>query len=94
LQLSIQNWQDHLCDFLEVEEVGKLLGHLETIRSGGYSELDPSAKLDILHELVDRALTSDVIRGQLDEYIEEYTTRVEQHDHLKYSGALVQLTSL
>lgn len=70
-KLSIQNWQDHLCDFLEVEEVGKLLGHLETIRSGGYSELDPSAKLDILHELVDRALTSDVIRGQLDEYIEE-----------------------
>lgn len=68
---SIQNWQDHLCDFLEVEEVGKLLGHLETIRSGGYSELDPRAKLDILHELVDRALTSDVIRGQLDEYIEE-----------------------
>lgn len=70
-KLSIQNWQDHLCYFLEAEEVGKLLGHLETIRCGGYSELDPRAKLDILHELVDRAVTSDVIRGQLDEYIEE-----------------------
>lgn len=71
-KLSIQNWQDHLCYFLEAEEVGKLLGHLETIKGGVYSELDPRAKLDILHELVNRAITSDVIRGQLDEYIEEW----------------------
>ncbi|KAH9330372.1 hypothetical protein KI387_002480, partial [Taxus chinensis] len=68
---SIQNWQEHLCDFLEVEKVEKLSSHLEEIRGGNYRELDPCAKLGILHELVDRALPSDVIRGQLDEYIEE-----------------------
>lgn len=49
----------------------ELSSHLQTIRCGSYSQLDPRAKLDIVHELVDWALTSDVIRGHLDEYIEE-----------------------
>ncbi|XP_057817503.2 uncharacterized protein LOC131030630 isoform X1 [Cryptomeria japonica] len=70
-KLSVQNWQDHLCAFFEVEEVGKYSNHLEEIRGGNYRGLSPHAKLGFLHELVDRAFPSDVIRGQLDEYIEE-----------------------
>ncbi|XP_043713125.1 DDT domain-containing protein DDB_G0282237-like [Telopea speciosissima] len=72
LKITLTNWMDYLCDFLEMEDIPELSTHIGTIKRGHYGLLDPQAKLFILRELVDRALATNAIREQLDNYIEQH----------------------
>eukprot|EP00250_Pteridium_aquilinum_P009838 c18970_g1_i4 orf=1239-2444(+) len=69
--VSVQTWKDDLSDFLELEGSEKLANYSTIIRSGGYSQLDPSIKLEILSELVGHILDSRVLRNHLDVIVEE-----------------------
>ncbi|XP_031504524.1 uncharacterized protein LOC116267098 isoform X1 [Nymphaea colorata] len=70
-QITFMNWTEYLCDFLEMEDVPELSGHISTIKRGHYGLLDTHAKLDIFQVLVSYALTTDLVREQLEEYIEQ-----------------------
>jgi hypothetical protein len=72
LQIMMVNWQDDLCDFLELPNQHKFTAHVPTIRQGLYRQLDASVKLKILTELVGCCLSSNAIRTQIDENIEEH----------------------
>ncbi|KAI5081067.1 hypothetical protein GOP47_0004250 [Adiantum capillus-veneris] len=71
VKVTIQSWKDDLADILELGGFEKLAVHSSTIRKGDYMQLEPSAKLDILCNLVECALNSTAVREQLDVYIEE-----------------------
>ncbi|KAJ4965770.1 hypothetical protein NE237_017619 [Protea cynaroides] len=71
-KISLMNWTDYLCDFLEMEDIPELSTHIGTIKRGHYGLLDPQAKLSIFRELVDQALATNVVREQLDKYIEQH----------------------
>ncbi|CAN6458455.1 unnamed protein product [Victoria cruziana] len=70
-EITFMNWTEYLCDFLEMEDVPELSGHISTIKRGHYGLLDTHAKLDIFQVLVNYALTTDMVREQLEEYIEQ-----------------------
>lgn len=71
LQITQTNWIEFLCDFLEMVDKPELSGHVATIKRGHYGLLDPQVKLVIFRELVAESLTTDAVREQLDEYIEQ-----------------------
>ncbi|XP_043709053.1 DDT domain-containing protein DDB_G0282237-like [Telopea speciosissima] len=73
-KISVMNWTDYLCDFLEMEDIPELSTHIGTIKQGHYGLLDTQAKLGILRELVDQALATNAIREMLDKYIEQHQT--------------------
>lgn len=70
-QITLINWAEYLCDFLEMKDIPELTSHMGTIRRGHYGLLDPHAKLHIFRELVSEVLSTDAVRQQLDEYIEQ-----------------------
>jgi len=72
IEIMMVNWQDDLCDFLELPNQRKFTAHVPTIRQGLYRQLDASVKLKILTELVGCCLSSNAIRTQIDENIEEH----------------------
>ncbi|CAM6033742.1 unnamed protein product [Sphagnum compactum] len=72
IEIMMVNWQDDLCDFLELPNECKFTAHVPTIRQGLYRQLDASVKLKILTELVGCCLSSNAIRTQIDENIEEH----------------------
>ncbi|CAM6024856.1 unnamed protein product [Sphagnum balticum] len=72
IEITMVNWQDDLCDFLELPNQRKFTAHVPTIRQGLYRQLDASVKLKILTELVGCCLSSNAIRTQIDENIEEH----------------------
>lgn len=76
--VSVETWKDDLSDFLDLESSEKLVEHSAAIRSGGYSQLDPSIKLEVLSELVRHNLDSRVLREQLDSIVEEKQAIVAQ----------------
>ncbi|KAJ7544384.1 hypothetical protein O6H91_09G076500 [Diphasiastrum complanatum] len=71
-EMSVKTWKDDLCDILEMEGSDRLKSFSSVIRRGSYKQLELSSKLEILHELVDRALSSTVVRNQLGENIDEH----------------------
>ncbi|KAF3794680.1 DDT domain-containing protein [Nymphaea thermarum] len=70
-KITSANWVDHLCHFFEKENQIKILKHLLKLKDASYYKLDVRIKLIILGELVSYALITDMVRGQLDEYIEQ-----------------------
>lgn len=70
-KMSLVNWTEYLCDFIEMIEVADLSAYTSTIKRGHYSLLDTHAKLGILRELVAQALSVDLFREKLDEIIEQ-----------------------
>jgi hypothetical protein len=74
LQISMANWKDDLCDFLELPSQHKFTGvtHVPTIQQGLYRQLDACVKLKILMELVGCCISSSAIRTQIDNNIEEH----------------------
>ncbi|XP_026659541.1 DDT domain-containing protein DDB_G0282237-like isoform X2 [Phoenix dactylifera] len=81
-KITLANWAEYLCDFLEMEGRAELSSHVATIKRGHYGLLDINVKLEILRELVLEALTTDAIREKLDDCIEQQqalaATRREQ----------------
>ncbi|OMO89494.1 hypothetical protein CCACVL1_07798 [Corchorus capsularis] len=70
-KITLITWTEYICDFLEMINITKLSSYLTTIKRGHYGLLDINAKLGVLHELVGHALETDLIRGKLDELIEQ-----------------------
>ncbi|XP_050205450.1 uncharacterized protein LOC126655355 isoform X2 [Mercurialis annua] len=71
LKITLTNWTDYLCDFLEMINNPDLSVHATTVKRGHYGLLDVQAKLGILRELVNHVLDTDLIREKLDEHIEQ-----------------------
>ena len=71
LQITLTNWTEYLCDFLEMEDRVGLSSHVTTIKRGHYGLLDINVKLGILHELVSEALTTYAIREKLDDCMKQ-----------------------
>ncbi|XP_058095368.1 uncharacterized protein LOC131240873 isoform X1 [Magnolia sinica] len=69
--VTSMKWVEYLCDFLELETELNSAAHLAKIKHGLYYMLGVHAKLEILGWLVYWALSTDVIRGRLDKYIDE-----------------------
>ncbi|KAL5818849.1 hypothetical protein ACOSQ3_022787 [Xanthoceras sorbifolium] len=70
-KITLINWTEYLCDFLEIVNIPELCCYMATIKRGHYGLLDANAKLGILQELVNQALETDLIREKLDEQIEQ-----------------------
>lgn len=70
-QITMVNWQEYLCDFLEMINVPGLQHYEATIKRGHYGLVDVDAKLEILHELVNRVLETSIFREKLDDFIEQ-----------------------
>ncbi|XP_073099470.1 uncharacterized protein [Elaeis guineensis] len=70
-KITLTNWAEYLCDFLEMEGRDELSNHVATIKRGHYGLLDINVKLGILHELVSEALTTYAIREKLDDCMEQ-----------------------
>ncbi|KAG1370024.1 DDT domain-containing protein [Cocos nucifera] len=70
-KITLSNWAEYLCDFLEMEGRAELSSHVATIKRGHYGLLDINVKVEILHELVSEALTTYAIREKLDDCIEQ-----------------------
>ena len=51
--------------------ITEICSYMTTIKRGHYGLLDTNAKIRVLHELVSHALETDLIRGKLDEHIEQ-----------------------
>lgn len=71
LQITLITWTEYLCDFLEMVDVDELSNHMTTIRRGHYGLLDIHAKFGILKALLAQALSTNLIRKKLDEYVEQ-----------------------
>ncbi|XP_026662028.2 DDT domain-containing protein DDB_G0282237-like isoform X2 [Phoenix dactylifera] len=71
LKITLTNWSEYLCDFLEMEDRVELSSHVTTIKRGHYGLLDIYVKLGILRELVSEALSTDAVREKLDDCIEQ-----------------------
>ncbi|XWS44546.1 hypothetical protein CRYUN_Cryun15aG0055300 [Craigia yunnanensis] len=70
-KISLITWTEYICDFLEMINITELCSYMSTIKRGHYGLLDTNAKLGVLRELVSHALETDLIRGKLDEHIEQ-----------------------
>ncbi|KAL5982940.1 hypothetical protein ACLOJK_017020 [Asimina triloba] len=70
-KITLMNWTEYLCDFLEMKDIPELSGCIGTIKRGHYGLLDPHVKLRILREVVSQVFSTNAVREQLDEYIEQ-----------------------
>ncbi|KMT13378.1 hypothetical protein BVRB_4g084150 [Beta vulgaris subsp. vulgaris] len=70
-KITLITWTEYLCDFLEMIRISELTTHLPTIKRGHYGLLEPPIKLRILKELVDHAISTDLLRKKIDERLEE-----------------------
>ncbi|MCL7041692.1 hypothetical protein MKW94_004400 [Papaver nudicaule] len=70
-KITLLNWSEYLCDFLEMREVSEFSTHIATIKRGHYGLLDPHHKLAIFRELIACSLATDAVRDQLDDSIEQ-----------------------
>ncbi|KAL2347145.1 hypothetical protein Fmac_001145 [Flemingia macrophylla] len=70
-KITMINWKDYLCDFLEMINIPKLQQYVATIKRGHYGYVDVNGKLEIFHELVNRALETAIVRQKLDEFMEQ-----------------------
>ncbi|XP_010912638.1 uncharacterized protein [Elaeis guineensis] len=70
-KITLTNWTEYLCDFLEMEDRVGLSSHVTTIKRGHYGLLDINIKLGILRELISEVLSTDAVRDRLDDCIEQ-----------------------
>lgn len=64
--ITLKDWSEYLCDFLELENETKFANHSMMIRKGYYSMLGVDVKLEILLELVHAAISTGAVRERLD----------------------------
>ncbi|RDX89935.1 DDT domain-containing protein, partial [Mucuna pruriens] len=70
-KITMINWTEYLCYFLETINIPELRHYEATIKRGHYGLVDASAKVEILCKLVNRTLETTIFREKLDEIIEE-----------------------
>ncbi|XP_073003097.1 uncharacterized protein [Typha latifolia] len=71
LKITLVNWAEYLCDFLEMEDRVEFSKYVATVKRGYYGLLDTNTKLQILRELVEEALTTSAIKDELDGRIDQ-----------------------
>ncbi|KAM7256245.1 hypothetical protein ACFE04_011986 [Oxalis oulophora] len=70
-KITLLNWAEYLCDFIEIINIPELSTHLATIRRGHYGLVDLNAKVGILRELVAQVIETGSFREKIDEHIEQ-----------------------
>ncbi|MED6168175.1 hypothetical protein PIB30_009392 [Stylosanthes scabra] len=70
-KITMVNWTEYLCDFLEMINIPGLRQYEATIKRGHYGLVDINAKLEILCELVNQVIETTIFREKLDEIIEQ-----------------------
>ncbi|TKW04497.1 hypothetical protein SEVIR_7G113400v4 [Setaria viridis] len=71
LKVTLVTWAEYLCNFLEMIRKEEFSSKVSKIRRGHYGLLDTGLKLKILRELVEEAITTSAVRGQLNEWIDQ-----------------------
>ncbi|KAF8011750.1 hypothetical protein BT93_I0017 [Corymbia citriodora subsp. variegata] len=71
-KITLITWTEYLCAFLDWTNSPKFRPYMATIKRGHYGLLDTHAKLEILGELLNCVLETDLVREQLDEFIEQW----------------------
>lgn len=71
-KITLITWTEYLCSFLDWTNSSKFRPYMATIKRGHYGLLETRAKLEILGELLNCALETDLVREQLDEFIEQW----------------------
>lgn len=71
LKITLINWTEYFCHFLEMIDRPELCTYTATIKRGHYGLLDAHAKLSILRELVNQVLQTNIFREKLDEFVEQ-----------------------
>ncbi|CAI0430907.1 unnamed protein product [Linum tenue] len=69
LLITLLNWTEYLCDFIERIGTPDLSASTSTIKRGHYGLLDIQVKLGILRELVNEAVETLIFRKKIDEYV-------------------------
>lgn len=77
-EVTMANWKDDLCDFLELPSQKEVTTAISMIRQGFYKQLEASEKLNILQALVNCCLNSNTVRSQIDENIEGHQSIIAQ----------------
>lgn len=77
-EVTMANWKDDLCDFLELPSQKEVTSAISMIRQGFYKQLEASEKLNILQALVNCCLNSNTVRSQIDENIEGHQSIIAQ----------------
>ncbi|XP_009122481.1 DDT domain-containing protein DDB_G0282237 [Brassica rapa] len=70
-KITMITWTEFLCDFLDSVDIPDLCCDIGTIKRGHYGLLDPSAKLEILRELVNQIAETMLFKGEVDELLEQ-----------------------
>lgn len=70
-KITLVNWAEYVCDFLEIIKIPELCSNMTTIKRGHYGLLNANIKLSILKELVNQAFATDVFRDKIDEHIDQ-----------------------
>ncbi|XP_020226250.1 DDT domain-containing protein DDB_G0282237 [Cajanus cajan] len=70
-KITMINWTEYLCNFLEMINIPELQHCEATIKRGHYGLVDASVKLEILCNLVNRTVGSAIFREKLDVIIEQ-----------------------
>ncbi|CAI0430906.1 unnamed protein product [Linum tenue] len=68
-KITLLNWTEYLCDFIERIGTPDLSASTSTIKRGHYGLLDIQVKLGILRELVNEAVETLIFRKKIDEYV-------------------------
>ncbi|KAG8640744.1 DDT domain-containing protein DDB_G0282237 isoform X4 [Manihot esculenta] len=71
LKITLINWTEYLCHFIEKINIPDLSTNVTTIKRGHYGLLDVKAKLWILRELVNQVIETDLFREKLDDHVEQ-----------------------
>lgn len=83
VEISMTNWKDDLCDFLELPSQTVTSNVISMIRQGYYKQVKVLEKVNILQTLVKNCLNSATIRNQIDDNIGEYQQLVVQKRELE-----------
>ncbi|CAN1787499.1 Bromodomain adjacent to zinc finger domain protein 1A [Linum perenne] len=71
LMITLVNWTEYLCDFIEMVGIPGLSASTSTIKRGHYGLLDVQVKIGILRELVNEAVKTVLFRKKIDQYVEQ-----------------------
>ncbi|KAG0569549.1 hypothetical protein KC19_6G098800 [Ceratodon purpureus] len=82
-EVTMANWKDDLCDFLELPSQTVTSSAISMIRQGCYKQVKVLEKVNILQTLVNNCLNSTTIRTQIDGNIGEYQQLVSQKRELE-----------
>lgn len=70
-KIALNAWVDYLCDYLEMDTGTEFANHIANIKHGKYFSLHVHDKLEILSNLINQAITTESIKGEVDDCIQK-----------------------